>query len=448
MARFVDEFADCFKTKSPIGKELACRYVSGLLSQTQRKNMERMDERLGDAPALCDDTYEATQQFISSSSWSSAALFAQISACANERLGGTNDSVLCIDESSNAKKGTKSVGVSRQWNGRLGKEDNCQTGVYSALSCGNNVCLVGARLYLPKEWSSDADRCRSAGVPQERIDLGYQTKIDHARELIEEAQSNGIRFACVAMDAFYGRDSTLRRYMEQNELTYCVDVPVSARVFESRPAGQKRPAKIGQSTVSVGELGARLMRNRQQAAERITLRQGDNGQVEAVVRAVRVWEWSEGQEHPVELWLVVRQMADGTVKHSLCNGGKAVGLKRLARWQAARFWVERCFQDAKSHCGMAQYQARGWQAWHHHMALVALAVLFVMQERISGQTGITNLTHADVVELMEWALIKRPTEAQLVERIINRHRKRDAAAASKRRVQRKRSSGYMDNLTK
>jgi hypothetical protein len=190
------------------------------------------------------------------------------------------------------------------------------------------------------------------------------------------------------------------------------------------------------------------MRNRQQAAERITLRQGDNGQVEAVVRAVRVWEWSEGQEHPVEMWLVVRQMADGTVKHSLCNGGKAVGLKRLARWQAARFWVERCFQDAKSHCGMAQYQARGWQAWHHHMALVALAVLFVMQERISGQTGITNLTHADVVELMEWALIKRPTEAQLVERIINRHRKRDAAAASKRRVQRKRSSGYMDNLTK
>ena len=436
MSKFVESFADCFKTKSRSSKDLACRYVSGLLSQTQRKNMERMDERLGEDPSLWRDTYEATQQFISSSNWSSDAVFAQISQRANERLGGTINSVLCIDESSNAKKGTKSVGVARQWNGRLGKEDNCQTGVYSALCSGSNVCLVGARLFLPKQWSLDPARCRQAGVPEHRIEKGHQTKIDLALELIEQAVANGIKFGCVALDAFYGRDSNLRRSMEAEGLTYCVDVPINARLFTARPAEAQRPSKIMEHTVSAGELAAKLMGNLRQEAHPIVLRQGDNGQVEATVKAMRVWEWSEDQPQPVEMWLLVRQMPDDTLKISLCNASGKTALKQLARWQAARFWVERCFQDAKSHCGMAQYQARGWLAWHHHMALVAMALLFVMRERMDEQVSEVNLTCADVVELMEWVLMRRPTEAELIGRIKKRHRKRQAAAASKRRTQR------------
>ena len=123
--------------------------------------------------------------------------------------------MLTIDESSMTKKGRASVGVSRQWNGRLGKQDNSQTGVYSALSCGSRVCLTGSRLFLSKEWIGDPERCRKAGVPEARIGQGYLTKIDHARELIDEAIANGLVFGCVAMDAFYGRDSTLRRFMEE-----------------------------------------------------------------------------------------------------------------------------------------------------------------------------------------------------------------------------------------
>ena len=159
MSTLVHEVADCFKTKSANSTDLACRYVGGLLSQTARKNMERMDERLGQDDSLCEDNYQATQQFISTSRWDERLLYARISARANERLGGTPDSVLCIDESSNAKKGRASVGVARQWNGRLGKEDNAQTGVYSALSCGSRVCLTGARLFMPKEWLKDIRGC-------------------------------------------------------------------------------------------------------------------------------------------------------------------------------------------------------------------------------------------------------------------------------------------------
>ena len=438
MSTLVHEVADCFKTKSANSVDLACRYVGGLLSQTLRKNMERMDERLGQDDSLCEDNYQATQQFISASRWDEGQLYQQIGTRANERLGGTLDSVLSIDESSNAKKGIASVGVARQWNGRLGKEDNSQTGVYSALSCGSRVCLTGARLFLPKEWIEDPERCRKAGVPQERIEQGHRSKLDHARELIEEAQANGLQFGCVAMDAFYGRDSTLRRFMEERSLNYCVDVPVNARVFTRKPVMSERPKPIGEHTESVADLAAKTLKNRKRTVQRITLRAGDDGDVEAQVSAVRVWEWTEGEAAAVELWLIIRQMPDGSHKLSLCNAPASITLKRLARWQAARFWVERCFQDAKSHCGMAQYQARGWLAWHHHMALVALAVLFQMQERMSeAPAAIPNLTAADIVELMEWALMKRPSEAELIARIERRHEKRERSARNKREAQKK-----------
>jgi len=437
MSSFVRELSDCFKTKSANGTELAHRYVGGLLSQTQRKNMERMDERLGQDESLCEDNYQATQQFISASPWDEARLYQQICARANERLGGTSSSTLVVDESAQSKKGKASVGVARQWNGRLGKEDNSQVGVYSALNCGNRVTLVGSRLFLGNEWIDDPDRCRRAGVPEERLAQGYLTKIDHARELISEALANGLEFGCVAMDAFYGRDTTLRRFMEDLSLTYCVDVPANARVFVSKPGAKERPKQISKHTVSVAELARQEIKKGKRSAKPISLRQGDAGEVEALVSAVRVWEWTAGEAQPVEMWLITRQMPDGTLKLSLCNADAKTPLKQLARWQAARFWVERCFQDAKSHCGMGQYQARGWLAWHHHMSLVALAVLFQMQERMAHSEALPNLTAADVVELMEWALVKKPTEAELTERILRRHRKRERSALNKREAQRK-----------
>ena len=124
MFQLVDSFADCFKTNSPNNTQLASRYVSGLLSQTQRKNMERMDERLGDDGALGEDIYQATQQFISASRWDDGAVYRQLCERADGRLGGSPDTVLVIDESCHTKKGDSSVGVGQQYNGRLGKQDN------------------------------------------------------------------------------------------------------------------------------------------------------------------------------------------------------------------------------------------------------------------------------------------------------------------------------------
>ena len=441
MLKLVASFAECFKTNSPNNAQLASRYVSGLLSQTQRKNMERMDERLGEDAALGEDAYQATQQFISASRWEHDAVYRQICARADRRLGGSPDTVLAIDESGHAKKGDRSVGVGQQYNGRVGKQDNCQVGVYAALNCGTRVTLIGARLFLPQDWVENRERCRQAGVPEERIERGHLTKIDHARELIEEALANGVQFACVAMDALYGRNAALRRFMEENALTYCVDIPASTRLFAGKPAMSERPRQITKATQSAAELAKEaLLSNQKQPAQTVQLREGDDGIGEAKVKALRVWEWSEESPQPEEIWLIIRAMPDGSNKLSLSNAGAKTSLKRLARWQAGRFWVERCFQDAKSHCGMGQYQARGWRAWHHHMALVALAVLFQMEERLTDPGGITNLTATDITEMIEWVLIRKPGEAELLQRMERRHRARQQSKSAAIKRQRKKRS--------
>lgn len=255
------DFGNCFQTKSADAVDLAKRYLSGLLTQVPRKNMERIDER-ADAPrAPGTDNYQRLQQFISDSPWDENQLYREIATRANGRLGGRPDSLLILDESAHAKKGPASVGASRQWNGRLGKQDNCQVGVHSVLNCGTHSALIGTRLFLPDEWTSDEARCRKAGVPDERNDRGAITKIDLAWELIDQAVTDGVQFACVAFDAFYGRDSGLRRSLSGQRLIYCADVPVNTRVFTGKPLTETRPGKITPATVTVEELAREMMKD-------------------------------------------------------------------------------------------------------------------------------------------------------------------------------------------
>lgn len=113
--------------------------------QARKRNMERMVEAVPEAE------WNAQQHFITYSSWRAPELMNRVAGDANRLIGGQEDSFMVVDESAFSKKGTKSVGVARQWNGRLGKVDNCQVGVFAALARQNRVTLVDTRLYLPEE---------------------------------------------------------------------------------------------------------------------------------------------------------------------------------------------------------------------------------------------------------------------------------------------------------
>ena len=136
--------------------------------QATRKNMERME-----APVVGADD-QALQYMLTESHWDSQAVLDQVAQEANHLLGG-DESCLLLDESGFEKKGEHSVGVARQWNGRLGKVDNCQVGVFAALGRGARATLIDYRLYLPESWSEDVPRCKKNG--DSRIILSIQNQI-------------------------------------------------------------------------------------------------------------------------------------------------------------------------------------------------------------------------------------------------------------------------------
>jgi SRSO17 transposase len=422
---------DMFKTKKHDSSHHARRYLGGLVSGSARKNMSRMDEHL---TADDESDYEGMQHFLSASPWDESKVWDFIAGQADHRLGDTPDSCLVIDESAITKKGVKSVGVGRQHNGRLGKQDNCQVGVFSVLNCNTFSAVVGARLFLTKEWIDDPERCQKSGVPKEQI--RERTKIDLARELVEQAEEQGLRFACVGVDAFYGRDSTFLEWMDGRSLVYCADIPNNALIFETKPEGETRPKEMRKAATRADALAAKYAAGK---GVEITVREGENGQVRGEFWTRRVWVWPAEREAPRECWAIVRRMSDGTLKISLSNAPAGAAMDRLAKWQASRYFVERTFQDAKSHAGMADYEARGWKAWHHHMALVGLAMLFMMQQRLLLAEAAPLLSARDIVDLLDWHLARPRTAAEALAAVARRHEVRERQALAAQKLDRKRA---------
>jgi hypothetical protein len=148
----------------------------------------------------------------------------------------------------------------------------------------------------------------------------------------------------------------------------------------------------------------------------------------------RVWLW-DGHEAQARHWhLVVRREVGSpeTIKYTLSNAAADTPPHRLAQMQAQRFWIERTFQEAKSECGMADYQARKWRSWHHHMALVAMTLLFMIEERIAQRDAYPLLSCSDIETLLRLVLPRRNLDAQeVIRQMEKRHAKRCAATEGK-----------------
>lgn len=148
-----------------------------------------------------------------------------------------------------------------------------------------------------------------------------------------------------------------------------------------------------------------------------------------------MWLWDGIEKQARQWWAVcVIDENTGDWKCFLSNVGPEVSLETLVRRQAVRYWIERSFQDGKTSVGMADYQARCWVAWHHHMALVILAMLFLLRERTIHEKEIELLSCQDIVELLDVYLPRTDrTKREVIENMHQRHRKRRAAIESARR---------------
>ena len=169
-------------------------YMRGLF-QSERANMLRMSE-------VNEVDHQAMQHMLTEGCVDWQGFSPQIAQEANQLLGGAN-SVLIFDESGIAKKGESSAGVARQWNGRLGKVDNCQVGVFAALCCEDLATLIDTRLYLPEDWCQDAARCKKAAIPE--ADRLFRSKSQLALDMLKIARQRGVQFGYVAIDGGYGK---------------------------------------------------------------------------------------------------------------------------------------------------------------------------------------------------------------------------------------------------
>jgi SRSO17 transposase len=172
--------------------------------------------------------------------------------------------------------------------------------------------------------------------------------------------------------------------------------------------------------------------------QRVTLRDSNKGKLRVEILHRRIWLW-DGKEAQAHQWhLIVRREIDSpeTIKYTVSNAPANIAAQRLAQMQAQRFWIERSLQDAKSESGLADYQARKWRSWHHHMALVFMAMLFMLEERILQKDDLPLLSCSDIESLLRSFLPRRDVEHdEVLRQMQKRHRKRQAAIDSQYRKQ-------------
>lgn len=431
----------------------ARHYLSGLLGTQRRKNIERIEADVAESD------YQGMQQFVSDSPWDHAAVMRQVAAEAEDSLGGHTETALYVDETSFGKKGDASVGVQRQYCGRLGKLENCQVGVFASLGRGHRAALVDFRLFLPQAWVDDPQRCAKAKVPES--ERQHRTKTELALAMVVAARARGSTHQWVGGDEVYGNNHAFTAALEDLGETFLMDVASNMKVWTSDPGPQVpspapgrtgRPRTRAQAVAGAAEaVTVRTLTDRHFTAEarEVAIRDATKGPLRAPLWVRTVWAWDGNSPTARPRLLIVRQEADGSFKYSMSNAAADTPWERLAYMQAQRFWIERCFQDAKSELGMAQYEVRGWPGWHHHITLVCLALLFLVKERCRTGRHIPLLSARDIIELLAIYLPRRPRdEAEVLRQMQRRHAARQRDLDNRRRRLRRTARALSGKVTK
>jgi len=416
LASHFQSFQHCFRGKTRTSAPQARRYLHGLF-QASRANIERMSE------TVAETEYHSLHHMLSEAAWDFEGVRLETARQADALLGGPGAGLL-LDESGFEKKGDHSAGVGRQYNGRLGKVENSQVGVFAALARGPLAAIIDFELFLPEHWVADAERCEKAGIPEAA--RGYRSKPEIAAERVKRARAAGVRFGFIGADGLYGNATWLLFDWDAAGEVFATEVHCDQTLYFADPAGARVPAWEAR------EWAGRLKRS---AWRTVVLRDGEKGEVRAMFASTRVWV-RDPHRGQTRQWHLLARRDGKKLKFMLSNAPADTPLAELARMQAQRHLIERAFEDAKGCCGMADYQVRKWRAWHNHMALVAVALLFLVKERLRHSPHIHLLSCADVVQMLVAQLpVKINGHQDIVHTIAERHARRQRARDSAYRRQ-------------
>lgn len=377
LEKFMEPFVVMLSRREQI--DHAHTFVQGLLSDLKAKNVESIAYRFGqDRMPL--------QWFVGMSDWDDEPLREELIRQIGKQLG-RDDGVLVFDPSAFPKSGKESVGVARQWCGRLGKVDNCQVAVYMGYVSADEHALADMRLYLPKEWTKDKQRRTKAGVPKS---VRYRTRHQLCLEMLHQ-HGDALPHSWIAGDDEMGRPYSFRRRLDRLGERYLLAVPSNTLIRdldsdEPPYSGHGRRPKRPWQRVDrwVDSLSKR-------AWTTIDVRDGAKGPlvIEIVKRRVvgRTHRRQEGHE---EVLVVIRYRDRDNRRvvktdYYLSNASADVELAEFARVAKAEHRIEECIRRAKSEAGLADYEVRNWKGWHHHQTLSLMATWFLVTEARRGK---------------------------------------------------------------
>jgi SRSO17 transposase len=382
LVSFLDPFVDTLL--SPEQRLNTQHYVEGLLSDLESKDVESI-------AYLHDRERQGLQKFIGQADWDYTPLMGELARQVGQQLGEA-DGVLVFDPSAFAKKGSESVGVARQWCGRLGKVDNCQVGVYLGYASRLEHALVDFRLYLPREWTQDRSRSNKAGVPK---DVRFATRHELALEMLD-GQGDLLPHQWITGDDEMGRSSWFRQQLRHRDESYLLAVPSNTLVRDLRaaePPYSGRGRRLRGTFRRADDWCATVPDD---AWQTLDVRDAEKGPLMVQAVWTLVQAKTEGKVSDVAESLVVfrEQQSDGTFKHDylLSNTVRSQPLAEFARVYKAEHRVEDCLKRAKSEAGLGDYQVRTWKGWHHHQCLSLLATWFLTQETRRGKKHTPALT--------------------------------------------------------
>ena len=376
---YLDRFRPLFPRRDQAVSFAA--YAEGLLSGERRKSVERMvlRELEGDMNQV-----RRLQYFAADSSWSDRPFLERHRQAVGAELG-TREGVLLVDTTDMPKQGVHSVGVARQYCGRLGQVANCQAGVFVAYAGAGGATLVHRRLFLTEAWAggeAHAERRQRCGVPEEAAT--FRTKPQLALEMLTELVAEGsLPARWVSCDEGYGRSVDFLDGVAALGLGYVAEVPVDTRVWPERPPTVTPRTRVRLAPGAPPSLEARALAA-QLPAEAWTRHRvpGDSRGPEHADFAIRRVVASRGSLPGPDVWLVLRrQPGADTVRVFLCHAPRPIKPARLAYLTGARWAIETCFRECKQLLGLGDYEGRSWQGWHRHMTLCLLLHFFLLQGR-------------------------------------------------------------------
>jgi SRSO17 transposase len=367
-------------------------YTKGLFFPIERKSVEPMAARL--APANVRQMHQSLHHIVAEAAWSDAALLREVRRQVLPAWTRKHPlAAWIVDDTGFPKKGTHSVGVTRQYCGQLGKQENCRVAVSLSLATEQASLPVAYQLYLPEIWAQDRVRRNQAGVPEE---IRFQTKPEIALQQIRGLVDEDVPRAPVLADAAYGNDNGFRDGLQQLRLEYAVGVQSSTSVWP--PGFAPLPSKAGGVMGRPPKLLRRDERHPPLSAKelalclspsdlrRVSWREGTRGTMHSRFAALRVRVAHRDYERSqprAEQWLLIEwpKAEKEPTKYWLSNLPASSSVRKLVATAKLRWRIERDYEELKQELGLGHFEGRNWRGFHHHASLCIAAYGFLVVER-------------------------------------------------------------------